>query len=305
MTIPIWKEMIHTLASLLVVFNYGMLLMGVMAKVVARVHGRIGPPVLQPYIDLVKTFSIRTGINHGVMFFLGPVFRLAGGVGLYLLMPVVYGSVWLDNYSVAGDLLLVIYFIFFGMLGMALGAAESGHPYSAMGIMRGLSQVTASEVPFALSVIALAAQHQTLNLHDLVSAQQGSIWHWNLFTNPLATLAGMISFFGMMMRAPFNLHLAPQEIPIGPPTEYQATSLSFMAGNRAFFASAKLVLFMNLFFGGATSLLEMVLKTFLLYFLTVFVSAVSPRFRLEQSVRFFLKIPTAIGILAIVVTTWH
>jgi NADH-quinone oxidoreductase subunit H len=49
----------------------------------------------------------------------------------------------------------------------------------------------------------------------------------------------------------------------------------------------------------------MVLKTFLLYFLTVFVSAVSPRFRLEQSVRFFLKIPTAIGILAIVVTTWH
>jgi NADH-quinone oxidoreductase subunit H len=247
---------------------------------------------------------MRSGINHGIMFFLGPVFRLAGGVGLYLLIPVVFGSVWLDNFSFAGDVILIIYFIFFGMLGMALGAAESGHPYSAIGIMRGLAQVTASEVPFALAVIAIAAQHHTLNLHEIVAAQQGSVMNWTLVTNPLATIAGMLAFLGMMMRAPFNLHLAPQEIPVGPPTEYQATSLSFMAGNRAFFASAKLILFMNLFFGGATSVFEMVVKTFLLYFFSVFVGVSFPRFRLEESVRFFLKIPTLIGIAAIFYTYW-
>ena len=74
------------------------------------------------------------------MFYLGPVFRLAGGLGTYLFMPVVYGFVMFENFSFSGDLLLVMYFIFFGQLGMALGAGESGHPYSPLGVSRGLAQ---------------------------------------------------------------------------------------------------------------------------------------------------------------------
>ncbi|MDA3885159.1 MAG: NADH-quinone oxidoreductase subunit H [Candidatus Delongbacteria bacterium] len=293
------ERIIYALLSLLLIFNYGMVLRGVVQKIVARAHGRFGPPVWQPYINLVKVFSIRTAISHGIMFYLGPVFRLVGGLGLYLFIPAVFGSVWLQNFSFSGDLLLVIYFIFFGQLGMALGAAESGHPYSPMGIMRGLAQVTASEVPFALAVIALAAQYQTLSITEIVAAQQGGFLNWTMITNPVATIAGMLAFYGMMMHSPFDLHIAPQEIPIGPPTEYQSSFLGYMQANRAFFASAKLILFMNLFFGGATSIPEMVLKTFLLYLTTVLIGVVNPRFTLENSVRYFLKVPTAIGIIAV------
>jgi len=287
------------IASLFLIANYGLLLAGVMMKIIARVHGRFGPPVWQPYINLFKLLTMRTAVSHGIMFYLGPVFRLTGGVGLYLLIPAVYGSSWLSNFSFAGDLILVMYFIFFGMLGMALGAAESGHPYSAIGVMRGLAQNTASELPFALSVLAIAAQYKTLSVTAIVAAQQGGIAHWTMVTNPLATIAGMLAFLAMMHRSPFDLHLAPQEIPVGPPTEFHSSYLFMMAFNRAFFGSAKLVLFANLYFGGSTSIPEMIVKTFLIMLWTVFVGVVFPRYRLEQSVRWLIKVPSLIGLLAV------
>jgi NADH-quinone oxidoreductase subunit H len=299
-----WTTILYAFFSMFIIFNYGMLLGGVMYKIIGRVQGRFGPPVWQPYINLVKVMGVRTAVSHGIMFWLGPVFRFAGGIGLFLFMPVVYGSSWMQNFSFSGDLLLVVYFIFFGMLGMALGAAESGHPYSPMGIMRGLSQVSVSEVPFALAIISLAAQHQTLSITEIVAAQQGGFLNWNMITNPVATLAGMMAFLGMMMQAPFNLHLAPQEIPVGPPTEYNSNFWATCRPTGLFSPRQNSFLFMNLFFGGATNIPVLVLKTFLLYFLCVFVGAVNPRFTLENSIRWFIRIPTVTGIIAVLIYTF-
>ncbi len=291
---------LYTLISLFVITTYGLLLVGTMARVRAKVQGRIGQPVWQPFIDIIKNNFKRTGIYHGVMFYLGPVFRLAGGLGTYLFIPAVYGSVIFANFSFSGDLLLVMYFIFFGQLGMALGAGQSGHPYSPLGVGRGLAQMAAFEVPFSLSVIAIAAQYNTLSITELVAVQQGGVMNWIAFTNPLAMIAAMISFLGMSMGNPFSVVLAPQEIPIGPPTEMQSSFLGMLQTNRAIFNGAKLVLFMNLYFGGATSIWVMIIKTFLIYLYTVIVGASFPRFRVDQSIRFFLGVPTLIGIAAIV-----
>ena len=109
----------------------------------------------------------------------------------------------------------------------------------------------------------------------------------------------MLAFLGSMMRNPFSVVLAPQEIPIGPPTEFHSSFLALMQTNRSIFPMAKTVLFMNLFFGGATSWPELIVKCFFIYFWSVLVGTVFPRFRVDQSVRWFLKIPAAIGILAI------
>ena len=173
-----------------------------------------------------------------------------------------------SNLSFSGDLLLVMYFIFFGQLGMALGAGESGHPYSAIGVARGLAQMTAFEVPFALSVISLVIQYQTLSITAIVAAQQGGLLHWTMMTNPLATIAGMIAFLGMTGNSPFDIVISPQEIPIGPPTEFHSSLLGMLQTNRAIFNAAKLVLFMNLYFGGATNIISMVAKTFAIYMFT-------------------------------------
>jgi NADH-quinone oxidoreductase subunit H len=214
-------------------------------------------------------------------------------------MPVIYGSVWFQNFSGSGDLILLTYFIFFGTLGMALGAGESGHPYSAIGITRGLSQTTAAEIPLILAIIAIAVQYQTLSVTDIVAAQQGGILNWTLFTNPLATIAALLGFLGSMMRSPFDVVMAPQEIPVGPPTEFHSNFLAVLQTNRAIFPMAKTMLYVNLFFGGATNWPVLIIKVFLLYMWPVFIGVAFPRFRVDQSIRWFLRIPTLIGILAI------
>jgi NADH-quinone oxidoreductase subunit H len=297
---------LYTLISLAVILNYSLLLIGTMARVRAKVQGRIGQPAYQPYIDILKNNAKRTSINHGVMFFLGPVFRLAGGLGTYLFIPVIFGSVVFSNFSFSGDLLLVMYFIFFGQLGMALGAGESGHPYAPLGVARGLAQMTAFELPFALSVIAVAAQYGTFSITEIVAAQQGGVANWVAFTNPLAMIAGMIAFLGMSGGNPFSVVTAPQEIPIGPPTEMQSSFLGMLQTNRAIFNGAKMVLFMNLFWGGAAhpnifvAILILMAKTFLIYLYVTIVGASFPRFKTEQSIRFFLGVPTLIGVAAVV-----
>ena len=288
------------LLTLFIVINYGLLMTALVQKIGARVGRRHGIPIWQNYIDMLKNYALRTSITHGVMFYLGPVFRLSGGVGLLLFVPSIYGSEMFANFSFAGDLILALYFVFFGTLGMALGAAESGHPYTAIGITRGLSQMTAAELPFALAVFAVALQYQTLSVTEIVAAQQGGVLHWTLFTNPLAVAAAMMSFLGSMMRPPFDVVLAPQEIPIGPPTEYHSSFLAMMQTNRALFPVAKIVVYMNLFFGGAGSWPEFFLKVFLIYMVSAFVGVVFPRFRVEQSIRWFLIWAVPLGILAVV-----
>ena len=286
--------------TLLIVTVYGLLVGAFIERTIAKVQGRIGIPYRQPFINILKTLVKRTAVSHGIMFYLGPVFRIAGGIGTLAFIPVIYGSETFANFSYAGDLFLVIYFMFFGQLGMALGAGESGHPYSAIGIARGLSQMTAYEVPFALAVISIVIQYDTLSITEIVAAQQGGWQHWTLFTNWVATLAAMLAFLGMTGYSPFDIFLAPQEIPIGPPTEFHSAYLSLLQTNRALFGATKLVLFMNLFFGGASGWIELMIKTLAIYMVAVVVGVAFPRFRVDQSIRFFFKYPTIIGIASIV-----
>ncbi len=294
------NKLLFTLLGLFIVLNWGLLMSVIIRKTGARVAKRIGIPWHQPWTDLVKNYAIRSQFTHGIMYYLGPVFRLSGGIGIFLFMPLIIGSsLWL-NYSFQGDLVLIMYFQFFGMLGMALGAGEGGNPNSAIGISRGLSQFTTIEVPMTLAIISLAIQYQTLSIADIVAAQQGGIENWTMFTNPTATIAAMLSVLGAFGHSPFNLVKAPNEIPIGPPTEYHGKFLGVLQTNGPILHVIETVLFMNLFFGGATNWLELIIKSFLIYFWSVFVGMVFPRFRIEQSVAWFLKIPLVFGVLAII-----
>ena len=294
-----WMQLVYAAATLFIVLNYGLIMTALVQKIGARASGRYGIPIWQNYVDIFKNVSLRSKITHGVMYYLAPVFRLTGGVGLLLFVPTIYGSSWNENFSYSGDLILALYFVFFGTLGMALGAAESGHPHSAIGVSRGLSQVTMAELPLALAVYAMALHYGTLDITKIVAAQQGSIFNWTLFREPLLVLAAMFSFVGTMMRAPFDVVLAPQEIPIGPPTEYHSAYLAMLQTNRSLFPVAKTVVYMNLFFGGASSWGEFAIKVFALYMISAFIGVVHPRFHVEQSIRFFLKWGLPVGVLAI------
>jgi len=298
------EKFLWALLGLFIILNWGFLMASTMRRVGARLAGRVGVPMYQPWIDLVKMISLRTYLSHGVMYYIGPVFRLVGGVGMFLFMPIIFGSEIWSNYSFSGDLILLLYFQSFGMLGMALGASDSGSPHAAIGISRGLAQFAAVEVPMTLAVIAIAIQHQSFSFNEIMAAQQGSILNWTIFTNPLASIAGMLAMLGAMSHSPFNLVKAPNEIPIGPPTEYHSSFLSVLRTNSAIIHVVEAALFMNLFFGGADTWIMYIIKTFFVYFISVFVGMVFPRFKIEDSVRWFLKWPTAIGIIAVLVAAY-
>ena len=301
-----YMKILYAVATVFLVINYGLLLQGIIGKIYARVGKKIGIRIYQPWINIIRQYGTRSSISHGVMYYLGPVFRFTGGIGILIFLPLVSGAPLFSSFIESGDVLIVMYFMFLGTLGMALGGGEGGHPYSAIAVARGLAQVSAAEIPLIMAVISIAAQYGTLSIPDIVAAQAGGITHWTLFTNPFATAAAMCAFLGSMMRSPFDVVLAPQEIPIGPPTEYNSTFLAMLMTNRTIFPIAKTMLYVTLFFGGVTLMDSWVLtfiifflKTFLLYMWSVFVGLSFPRFRVEQSIRWFLGVPALLGIISI------
>ncbi len=297
-------QILYAIWAISIIINVGLLLQGLVRKIGARVGKRYGIRIYQPYIDLIKNYALRSNISHGIMFYLGPVFRLSGGLGVYLFTPIIFGSEYFANFSFSGDVVLVLYFIFFGSLGMALGAGEGGHPYSAIGVSRGLAQVTAAEIPLVMAIIGVAMHYDTLSITKIVAAQQGGMANWTMITNPLITILGMIAFLGSMMRSPFDVVLAPQEVPIGPPTEYHSSFLGVLQTNRSIFPMAKTILFVNIFFGGATNWAIIILKAFLLYMWSVVVGVVFPRFRVDHSIKWWYKYALPLGIVAIIVTQY-
>ncbi len=295
-----FQNILSILLTTLGALVWGLLLGGISRTLRARIHGRIGPRITQNFIDTWKLFRKKSSIHHGTMFWMAPMFRITGAICVLLMVPIVVGQSITWNMSFAGDVFLLIYIMFFGCLGMALGAGNSGHPYGVIAVSRGLAQMSSYELSFSAAVIVLAVGLGTFRVEGIVAAQQAGITSWNIFRFPFASAAALIAFLPMQMAYPFSIVLAPQEIPIGPPTEYSSRLLSLMFSGRAVFGAAKALLYVNLFFGGASSWWSLLLKTLLIYMYPVFVGAVFPRFRTEQSIRFLWFVPTTLALVDLV-----
>src|SRR5258707_11384375 len=103
---PIMHNGIHIVLAL----GLPALLLGVIAKTKALFAGRVGPPVLQPYYDLVKLFRKGSVFSTTTtwVFRAGPVVGLATGVLAILLIPLIDGSA---PVSFTGDLILLAYLL--------------------------------------------------------------------------------------------------------------------------------------------------------------------------------------------------
>ncbi len=282
----------------------GLTYIGIGRVITARVQHRYGPPIFQNIIDVLKLYSKKTAITHGVMFHLAPNLAITGTISTLMFIPILTGAHPIYLFSFKGDLILVMYIMVFGCLAMALGAGQSGNPNSAIGVSRGLTQMLGYEVPFAIALVTLMVQNHSASIIDIVKAQQGSVWQWNMFQSPLAFIAALAAFLGMMGNKPFDVVIAPAEIASGPPSEFGGKYLALMQTNRGMFAFVKLVLYVDLFLGGAGSFVSLLLKTFALYLVQLFVGIVNPRFRTEQAMTFFWKWPTAIGLIGLVLVVF-
>jgi NADH-quinone oxidoreductase subunit H len=298
----IWITIGGFLATVVLAFTVGVFYGGFVRKITARIQNRVGPPVYQNFLDITKLYSKKTAVHHGWMQHLGPAFAITASVTSLMFIPVLNGTgwfPWFENLNFKGDLIFLLYMMVFGSLGMALGAGQTGNPNSAIGVSRGLSQMVGYEIPWVLALVALMIQTKTTSLTGLLDYQTAN-GTWMMFESPLAFIAGIMAMLGMFHYAPFDVPFAPAELSSGPASEFGGKYLAVMMTSGSIFAFVKLVLIVDVFMGGAGNLIELVVKTFLLYMIPVLYGIVSPRYRTEQSIRYFWGWPTFFGIIGVI-----
>jgi len=285
-----------SLVMLLMAYGFGFLYYGLYRNITARVHGRFGPSIAQSFWDSIKLFSKATSTSFGWMFAAGPVIMASGAIMTVLFVPFFNHGDHLIGLSPYGNLIVVLYFMVLGPLGNALGVGSSGNPFGAMGITRGLTRLLALEMPFYLALIGLMIAGETADIATLMTQQSTTV---NLIAHPLLFLAAFVSFVGFLGKSPFDVVGAPQEVYSGPAVEFGGKFLGLALSQSAIFSFAKLLLMVDLFWGGAGNLWELIAKTFVLFVAAVFVGNVYGRLTTAQSVEFLLKVPTVMAILGL------
>ncbi len=268
-------------------------LSGVTRKIVARYHKRFGPKWYQEFRDIFKLMT-KVGVSHGWVYDFGVMMALGGIMATVMFMPLMKFTAFpgFDNFFI------YVYLFAVGMLGMAMSAVGSGNPLAGIGVMRALTQMVGYEVPFMIVVLAIINGHGTSSLTELAAIQQQSgILSWNLVKMPIGTVAAFICLLGMLGKKPFETFIAPAEIASGPMVEYGGKQLGMLMILHEFSIFIEVSLFMNLFLGGSANPLGFVLKYMSVYVLASLISQALGRFKIDQVIKFFYRIPIALAIL--------
>jgi len=135
-------EVMQIILSPVLALIVGVFFLGLARKIMARIHWRYGPPLIQPVIDMIRLFY-QKGVSHGSMFDLGLILSLAGSIVVVLFLP--FGRIC--PLSGSGGLLVILYIMLLAPLGMALSGGQGANPNISIGISRKLILSLGYEVP--------------------------------------------------------------------------------------------------------------------------------------------------------------
>ncbi len=262
---------------------------GITRKTVARMQKRYGPVWYQNFRDQFKLLSKRS-VTHGWIFDFGVMMALGGILATAMFMPVA-GIVAFKGFD---NFFIFVYLFAVGMLGMAMSAVGSGNPLASIGVMRALTQMVGYEVPFMVVIFALIHVRDTSSISLLVDIQKTS--GWNIFLMPVGTIVGFISLMGMLGKKPFDTFIAPAELASGPMVEYGGKQLGMLMILHEVSSFIEISLFVNLFLGGGENIFEFLIKYFLVYTLASYISNVLGRFKIDQVVAFYYKVPIVLAL---------
>lgn len=191
----------------------GGLLAGFDRKVSARLQGRQGPPLLQPFYDLFKLFSKQSVVVNNVQDFL---------VCGFLVFIVFTGCLFFSG----GDLLLVFFALTLAGIFFIMSACSANSPYSTMGAQRELMQTMAYEPMVLLAAIGFYKATGSFAVSDIVHSHVSSIAYLP------GIFIGFIFILTIKLRkSPFDLstsHHAHQEMVKGLTTELSGNILALV-----------------------------------------------------------------------------
>ena len=273
---------------------------GVNRKIVGRLQKRYGPRWYQEFIDIFKLLSKRS-VSHGWIFDFGVIMALGGVIGTAMFMPITSSFVAFQNYD---NFFIYVYLMAVGMLGMAMSASGSGNPWASIGVMRALTTMLAYEVPFLIVVLTIINISGTSSMTEIQLFQQAAGNNWFIIALPLCGIVGVISLMGMLGKKPFETYIAPAEIASGPMVEYGGKQLGMLFILHEISAFIEISLFVHLFLGGATNIVEYLIKYFTVYTFVNLISNVNGRFKIDQVVTFFYKWPLLMAVTQAVIAIY-
>ena len=294
--------LLQILLLILLAYCVGFLYFGLYRNITARIQGRYGPTVLQSFYDSIKLFSKDETLSFGWMFYLGPIIMATGSVLTLLSIPLFADSDFLRSFTSQINLFVILYLMVLGPLGNALAVGTGGNPFGVMGVVRGLTRLLGLELPFYIAVIGIILSSGSSDIYTIMQQQQ--MHGYNILSHPFLFIAAMISMVGFFGQSPFDIPGAPQEVYSGPRTEFSGKFLALLMSQGSLFAFAKLTLVVDLFLGGATSLVDLVVKTFAIFVTLIFIGVVYGRYKVSQAVDFLMTIPTFIALIGLIRVVW-
>jgi formate hydrogenlyase subunit 4 len=200
---------IQNTIHVLVAFAFPPLLLGVIAKTKALFAGRVGPPVLQPYFDLIKLFQKGSVISTTTtwVFRAGPVVGVVTAMLAVLLIPLTDSSAPI---SFTGDLILLAYLLGLGRFFTASAALDTGSAFEGMGAAREVTFACLAEPAFFLGLLVLAKLSGSLQLAGMLGSSLAAHWPTAGASLALVLFSWFIVLLAENARIPFddpNTHL--------------------------------------------------------------------------------------------------
>ena len=335
--VPYWgQSLLRVLGGIVaVLLPAGTIVYVFLFKMMSFMQSRLGPMEAGPYGSLQLFAEVGKWLQKedivperadARIFKMAPIIVL---VSTFLLVAVVpFGpDAWFTNFEAGIFYALAVSSL--SVLGILMAGWASANKYSLLGGLRAAGQLIAYELPMVLAVIGVIIQAETMNLQQIVVAQNvGSILGFDGLGNPyiitqfVGFIVFMIAIQAELTQAPFDMPIAESELVSGYMTEYSGFRfLIFFIGEFAtagVFALIASVLFLGgwgvpfSWFGwtGLDSVdnwmnvvgpVIMLTKMMLVTFLIMWVRFSYPRFREDQLQKFAWKvlIPVSLGNIAL------
>ena len=286
-------------------------------KVIGYMQIRIGPNrvgplgLLQPIADAIKLLMKEIVVPAGAdkfLFLLGPVLSIMPALAAWAVIPFTPELV-LSN--VDASLLYIMAITSMGVYGVVIAGWASNSKYAFLGAMRSAAQIVSYEIAMGFALVTVLMMSHSLNLLEIVKAQQGPLgflqWNWiPLF--PMFVVY-VIAGTAETNRAPFDVAEGESEIVAGFHVEYSGMTFAifFLAeyANMILISALTSIMFMGGWLSPVGFLPDGILWLFakmsFVLFLFLWFRATFPRYRYDQIMRLGWKVLIPVTLVWLVV----
>lgn len=208
------NDAIAVLAALFLAPLIGGLVAGLDRKVTARLQGRYGPPILQPFYDVLKLFGKEKMIVNYWQIVCAYMYLVANVLTVVLL-------------ALQSDLLLIFFVLAVGGVFLVIGALAAESPYSQIGAQRELIQMLTYEPLLILVFVGIYLETGSFKISEIIATYHEPL----LISLPLLFVVMGYALVIKLKKSPFDIatsHHAHQEIVKGVLTEYSGPYLGII-----------------------------------------------------------------------------